>query len=161
MVMTHQDWATQRRTRALELYQKGWQQKTIAEALGVTKGAISQWVKIAKDLPKEQWKEALQTKKSTGRKPILAQGSPEAKALLAILEAGAEKSGFTGEFWTLRRLCLVAKRDIGVSVGTTVMYEFLQRSGYSCRKPQKIAKERNDAAVAGFKGGWRNLKKGL
>jgi transposase len=158
--MTHQDWETQRRMQALELYQKGWQQKTIAEALGVTKGAISQWVKIAKDLPKEQWKEALQTKKSTGRKPILAQGSPEAKALLAILEAGAEKSGFTGEFWTLRRLCLVTKRDVGISLQKSALHQFLLQAGYSCKKPQTITKERNDAAVAGFKGGWENLKKG-
>jgi transposase len=157
--MTHQDWQTQKRLQAVRLYyNKQWQQKMIAEALGVTKGAISQWVKKVKDIPEEQWEQVLQVKKSTGRKPCLT--NEQGKVLLILLEEGAEKCGFTGDFWTLSRLCQVTKRNIGVSIGTTGMYGFLQRSGYSCKKPQKIAKERNDTAVAGFKGGWSNLKKG-
>ncbi|WP_366938758.1 helix-turn-helix domain-containing protein [uncultured Desulfovibrio sp.] len=34
-----------RRLRAIELYESGWLQIRIADALGVTKGAVSQWVK--------------------------------------------------------------------------------------------------------------------
>ena len=38
-------WKEERRKRAWALYQTGWKQKDIAEALGVTKGAVSQWIK--------------------------------------------------------------------------------------------------------------------
>ena len=37
-----------RRLRAIELYESGWLQIRIADALGVTKGAVSQWVKTYK-----------------------------------------------------------------------------------------------------------------
>jgi len=36
------DWKEWRRRRAWELSQQGWSQKDIAEALGVTQGAVSQ-----------------------------------------------------------------------------------------------------------------------
>ncbi len=42
------DWREGRRLRAWELHQQGWKQTTIAEALGVTQGAVSQWVKRGK-----------------------------------------------------------------------------------------------------------------
>ena len=39
------DWREGRRLRAWELKQEGWSQQRIAEALGVSKGAVSQWMK--------------------------------------------------------------------------------------------------------------------
>ena len=43
------DWREGRRLRAFELKQQGWSQQRIAEALGVSKGAVSQWMKRARD----------------------------------------------------------------------------------------------------------------
>lgn len=41
-----QDWRAMRRFRAWELYaEHHWPQSLIAEALGVTQGAVSQWIK--------------------------------------------------------------------------------------------------------------------
>jgi predicted transcriptional regulator len=42
-------WKEEGRERAWVLYQVGWSQKQIAEALGVTKGAVSQWIKAGKE----------------------------------------------------------------------------------------------------------------
>ncbi len=42
------DWREGRRLRAWELKQQGWTQQAIAEALGVTPGAVSQWMTRAK-----------------------------------------------------------------------------------------------------------------
>jgi transposase len=67
--MTNRDWQTERHFQAAWLYYNNhWQQKTIALALGVTKGAMGQWVK---NIPQEQWKEALKVKASPGRPPLL------------------------------------------------------------------------------------------
>jgi hypothetical protein len=43
------DWREARRFRAWELKRQGWQQRTIAAALGVTPGAVSQWLRRAAD----------------------------------------------------------------------------------------------------------------
>ena len=56
------DWREARRIRGWELSQKGWNQNQIAEALGVTQGAVSQWLKRGK----EGGAEALRRKKATG-----------------------------------------------------------------------------------------------
>jgi transcriptional regulator with XRE-family HTH domain len=42
------NWREGRRLRAWELFQEGWPQQRIAAALGVTKGAVSQWLSRAK-----------------------------------------------------------------------------------------------------------------
>ncbi len=54
--------------RVLDLYHKDWQQKTIAEALGISKGYVSQLVKRIKDLPQEERGAALKIVKRAGRK---------------------------------------------------------------------------------------------
>src|SRR5260221_4728054 len=43
------DWREERRKRAWALKQQGWLQKDIAAALGVSAGAVSQWLKRARE----------------------------------------------------------------------------------------------------------------
>jgi len=44
---TFSDWKEWRRMRALSLKHEGWSQRTIAEALGVSRPAVSQWLAAA------------------------------------------------------------------------------------------------------------------
>jgi predicted transcriptional regulator len=44
------DWREGRRLRAFELNQEGCSQQRIAQALDVSKGAVSQWMKRARDV---------------------------------------------------------------------------------------------------------------
>src|SRR5437588_12239529 len=43
------EWREGRRLRAWELKQRGWKQRDIATALGVTQGAVSHWLSRARD----------------------------------------------------------------------------------------------------------------
>lgn len=157
-MVSRTDWQTQRRLQALKLYQKGWLQKDIAEAVGVTKGAISQWVKKGKDLSPEEQAEALKVKKSPGRPRAL---SDEVRGQLAqLLAAGAPASGFTGDVWTAGRVRLVLKRDLGVVACRATVTNTLHEMGYSPQKPQVEASQKRQAQVDGFRGGWHNLKRG-
>lgn len=152
------NWREERRLRALALYRKGWQQKTIAEALGVTKGAVSQWIKKAKDLPPQEQAEALRIRKSTGRPPVI---SPQQRSeLVAWIDKGAEAFGFIGDVWTANRVRAVARREIGICAGLSTIKKFLHEEGFSVQKPEVRASQKNEKAVAGFRGGWVNLKKG-
>src|SRR5918997_6842778 len=84
-------WRAGRRLPAWELHQKGWKQQEIAQALGVTQGALSQWLKRAR----EGGVEGLRHRSLPGVPPRL---SPEQQdQLLELLAQGAEAFGFQSD----------------------------------------------------------------
>src|SRR5918911_3042698 len=103
------NWREGRRLRALELKELGWKQTQIADALGVTEGAVSQWMKRAR----EEGVEGLRHKPPPGATPRLSE---DARARLPeLLAQGAEAHGFRGEVWTCERVAIVIRREFGVS----------------------------------------------
>src|SRR5262245_44200932 len=88
------DWREERRMRAWELHKQGWTQQEIARAFGVTQGAVSQWLKKAK----EQGVQALKPKPRPGAKSKLSK--EQLAQLPALLKQGAEAFGFRGQVWT-------------------------------------------------------------
>src|SRR6478735_6131333 len=102
------DWREERRKRAWALKQEGWPQKEIAVALGVSEGAISQWVKRARE---GGGVDALAGRPPPGMTPRL---SAEQRAQLpTLLARGAEAYGFTGDVWTAKRVAVVIERTFG------------------------------------------------
>jgi transposase len=49
MNRTPTNWKEARRLQAWHLKQQGWSQRQIAEALGVSEGAVSQWMTRARE----------------------------------------------------------------------------------------------------------------
>lgn len=152
------DWREGRRLRCLELYKSGWPQKDIANALGVTKGAISQWVKIFKDVPDAEQADALRIKKSTGRPPAIA--AEDRPKIVALVHEGAEAAGFTGDVWTAGRVQSAARSKLGIRVGVTTIKKLLHSEGFSVQKPTVKATQQDEAAVARFRANWEETKKG-
>jgi transposase len=103
------DWREARRERAWELQQKGWKQKDIAEALGVSAGAVSQWLKRAR----ENGPEALRRQPRPGALPRLTAG--QLAHLLDLLKRGAEAFGFQGDVWTQPRVVTLIQAEFGVT----------------------------------------------
>src|SRR5688500_13802823 len=97
------DWKEGRRLRALELYEAGWRAIRIAEALGVTRGAVSQWLKAAR----EGGREALRHRPLPGKTPRLT--AERRAAIPALLARGAEAHGFIGAVWTSARVAEVIR----------------------------------------------------
>src|ERR687895_168621 len=86
------DWREGRRFRAFELRQQGWSQQRIAEALGVSKGALSQWMKRARH---GGGVEALKRQPAPGALPRLSEN--QRAKLPELLAQGAQAHGFRGE----------------------------------------------------------------
>ena len=84
------DWREGRRLRAFELKQEGWSQQRIADALGVSKGAVSQWMKRAR----QGGVEALKRQPAPGASPRLSE--EQRTKLPELLEAGSQGSRFSG-----------------------------------------------------------------
>ena len=135
------DWREGRRLRALELHEEGWSGKAIAEALGVTGGAVSQWLKRAR----QGGREALRSHPPPGPTPKLTEA--QRVALPAVLAAGAEAYGFVGDLWTTRRIALVIKRVHGVSYHAAHVSRLMRQSGWTVQKPVKRASQRDEAQV--------------
>ena len=85
------DWREARRLRAWDLHQQGWKQGRIAEALGVTQGAVSQWLARARD----GGMQALYSRSPPGAPPRLSPA--QLAELLALLARGAPAFGFLGD----------------------------------------------------------------
>jgi transposase len=148
------DWREGRRLRAFELKQEGWSQQRIAEALGVSKGAVSQWMKRAR----EGGVEALKRQPAPGALPRLSE---EQRAKVpALLERGAEAYGFRGEVWTCERVAEVIRREFGVSYHPAHVSRLLKALRQSLQKPQRRANQRDKEAIEHWKEKrWPHLKK--
>jgi transposase len=148
------DWREYRRLRAWELKQQGWKQQDIAEALGVTPGAVSQWMKQAQ----AGGKNALQRRPVPGRTPRL---SAEQKAKLPMLLAkGAEAYGFRGAVWTRKRVAQVIRREFGVSYSPRHVGRLLDALDWSVQQPEARATQRDEAAIRQWvEAEWPRIKK--
>jgi transposase len=149
------DWREGRRLRALELKRKGWRQRDIAEALGVTKGAVSQWMKRAK----EEGVEGLMRKPPPGAPPRLSE--EQRQRLPELLDRGAEAYGFRGEVWTCARVAEVIREEFGVVYHPAHVSRLLRAFGLSLQKPARRASQRDEEAIERWKQErWPALKKG-
>ena len=130
-----------RRLRAWALHQDGWSGRAIAQALDVTPGAVSQWLKRAR----AGGAQALVHRKPPGRASRL---SAEQKAeLVRLLEQWAEAHGFLGDVWTTKRVAALIKEAFGVRYHPAHMSRLLREVGWSVQKPIRRATQRKEAAI--------------
>ena len=150
------DWREGRRLRAWEMKQAGWTQQAIAEALGVTGGAVSQWMRRGR----EGGIAGLKRRPRPGPAPKLTD---EQRAQVpALLVRGAESFGFRGEVWTAKRVTAVIRKEFGVRYHPNHVGKVLRAAGWSVQKPIQRASQRNEAEIEAWRTErWPALKRGL
>jgi len=149
------DWREERRKRAWALKQPGWLQKDSAAALGVSDGAVSQWLKRARE---EGGVEALARRPPPGMVPRLSQ--QQRAQLPALLARGAEAHGFRGDVWTAKRVTEVIWRGCGVRYHPDHVSRLLRHIGWSRQQPVERATQRDEAAIQRWhEERWPALKK--
>ena len=150
-----QDWREARRLQALELKTKGWKQNKIAEALGVSAGAVCQWFKKVS----EQGAEALRHTPPPGKPARLTQTQKE--QLFEALVAGAETYGFSGQLWTSKRVAWLIQFKFGVKYHRAHVSRLLrQELNWSGQKPIEKATQRDETAIEKWRTErWPELKK--
>lgn len=131
-----------RRRRALELHQAGWKQRAIAAALGVTEGAVSQWLATAR----RAGVAALQARPVPGAPPRLSVA--QRRQLPEFLWHGAEAYGFAGAVWTCRRVAEVIVEEFGVTYSKSQVSRLLRALDWSPQQPLRRALQRDEAAIA-------------
>jgi len=142
------------RMQAWKLKEQGWQQKDIAVALGVSEGAVSQWLKRGR----AGGLEALKAHPPTGMKARL---TAEQKAQIpALLAKGTEAYGFRGDVWTAKRVAEVIHRMFGVRYHRDHVGRLLREAGWSRQQPIERATQRDEAAIKAWSDQrWPAIKK--
>lgn len=136
------DWREGRRLRAWELAAAGWTQGAIAEALGVTPGAVSQWMRRAREGGGAAALQAHPPPGATCRLTEAQQGQVQ-----AWLREGAEAHGFRGALWTSARVAQLIERRLGVRYHRHHVSKLLKSWGWSPQKPAQRARQRDEAAI--------------
>jgi transposase len=135
------DWREWRRLRALYLFRHGWRESDIAEALGASKAAVSQWLATARD---------------GGRKALYSQPhgthaklTDDQKRLIPdFLWHGPEAYGFRGEVWTCPRVVDVLAQEFGVTYHRDHVSRILKVLGWTPQIPITRAIQRDETAIA-------------
>jgi transposase len=134
-------WKEARRLQAWHLKQQGWPQRQIAVALGVSEGAVSQWMTRAR----EAGPEALRRRPPPGAPRRLS--ADQLARLPELLHRGPMAYGFRGELWTRTRIAAVIRLECGVSYHPRHVGRLLDALHWSPQKPTRRARQRNEAAI--------------
>lgn len=149
------NWKEARRLQAWHLKQKGWSQRQIAEALGVSEAAVSQWMQRGR----EGGVQALRHRRPPGAPPRLS--AEQLAHLPELLHRGPEAYGFRGQVWTRGRIAVVIRLEFGVSYHPRHVGRLCQTIRWSPQKPARRARQRDEAAITRWREDtWPALKRG-
>ena len=123
-----------RRLQAWHLKQQGWSQRQIAAALGVSDGAVRQWMQRAR----EGGSEALRHRPPPGA-PRRLSAEPLAR-LPELLQRGPAAYGLRGELWTRGRIAAVIQLEYGIASHPRPVGRLCEAIRWSPQKPARRAR---------------------
>jgi transposase len=152
---TPYNWKEARRLPAWHLKQQGRPQRQIAEALGVSEGAVSQWMARAGVAGPE----ALRRRPPPGAPRRLS--AEHLARLPELWHRSPPAYGFRGELWTRSRVAAVIRLAFGVSYHPRHVGRLLDLIRWSPQKPARRARQRDEAAMAQWRNDtWPAIKRG-
>jgi len=142
-----------RRMIAVRLLRQGKGVRETARLVGASSSSVVRW----KQALQSGGEEALKAKPHPGRRPKLSQSQKE--VLEQILLQGPQAAGFKSQLWTLERVAYVIYREFGVKYHPCHVWKILKSMGWSCQKPQRRARERDEQQIANWRKRWPEVKK--
>jgi transposase len=143
-----------RRRRAVALLEDGLGVREVARQIGCSPTSVSRWQAEVRT----RGPDALRPKPTPGRPPRIT-ARQRAKLLKSLLR-GARAHGFSTDLWTLPRVAEVIARTFGVRYHPAHVWKILRGEGWSCQKPERRARERDEAAIQRWRTErWPHIKK--
>ena len=144
----------QRRRQAVALLEEGLNGAQVARVLGVSGAAVSRWKQAyEKDGPA-----GLAATPHPGGRSRLT--SKQRRRLAKLLLQGPRRHGYRTELWTLGRVAEVVARTFGVQYHPSHVWKVLRGMGWSCQKPERRARERDEEAIRRWRQeDWPRIKK--
>jgi transposase len=143
-----------RRRRAVRLLDQGLAVCHVARLVGVAPVSVSRW----RDARDRGGGEALASKPVPGRPAKLSQG--QRVKLIRLLKQGPLAHGYPNELWTLKRVADLIEKHFAVHYDPSSVWHILNAMQWSCQKPERRARERDEQAIARWRRkDWPRLKK--
>jgi len=140
--------------RAVEMLEQGKGVCEVAREVGVRSGSVSRW----KAMYQQGGKEALKAKRHPGGQSRMT--IEQKTDLLDRLAQGPRAHGYKTDLWTLRRVTDLIARIYGIGYDPSQVWRILRSLGWSCQKPGRWARERDEAAVERWRRKeWPRIKK--
>jgi transposase len=135
----------ERRKQAIGWHRKGKTQYWIAKRLDVSFEAVRKWV----DAYQEKGIKGLQSKGKPGPKPGLTEA--DKKKIKKAIVKGPRAEGYATDLWTLKRIAKVIRDKTKKNFKTTHTWRIVVSLGFSCQKPERRARERDEKKIEGWR----------
>ena len=142
-----------RRLKAGRLFSRGKTAYYIEKKFGISSTTAREW--------RKRWKDGTLRAQKQGRVSKLT--TAQKKHLSERIIKGPEAAGYNTQLWTLERVTKLIKETEGVIYQPRSVWHLMHELGFSCQKPSRRAKERDETAIQEWKQTqWPALlKKGL
>ena len=143
-----------RRQIAANMLEQGMGIREVARHVKASPSSVYKW----KQRLEKQGRAGLGSKPVTGRKAAISGEQKE--ELKEILLKGAREGGYPTELWTLERITEVIKKEFGIQYHPGHVWKILRNMGWSAQKPERRARERNEAEIKRWQEEeWPRIKK--
>ena len=144
----------ERRRRAMSLLDEGLGVREVARQVKCSPASVSRW----KSEVRARGPDGLRAKPAPGRPRMLS--TAQRKRLLNLMLKGAAAYGYSTDLWTLPRVAEVIERTFGVRYHPAHVWKILRGEGWSCQKPERRARERDETAIQKWREErWPHIKK--
>jgi transposase len=131
-----------RRRRAVELVKRGESPAKVAYFLGCGRSSVYTWLKADREDARK-----LAARPHPGPTPRLTDEQLE--ELEGLLLQGATAHGWPNDLWSAHRVTEMIRRHFGVAYHVEHVRKLIRRRlNWSSQRPQKQARQRNEAKIA-------------
>ena len=150
-----QDELEKRRMKAAGYFKSGKANGWICKKIGVCHGTVTEWY--------TKWKNGGIDALKQGKYGRVSKMSvKQEKQIQKDILKGPLECGYDTDYWTLRRLTDYIKKKTSISYKDRSVWHTLERFGFSCQKPERRARERDEKAITTWvKTTWPMVKKGV
>jgi transposase len=143
-----------RRRLAANLLQEGQGIREVARLVRASPSSVKRW----RDVLRKRGRPGLKAKPHPGRRPRLSKR--QQRQLVGLLRRGPLAAGYPTDRWTCPRVADVIAQRFGVRYHPDHIWRLLQALGWSCQKPERRARERDEAAIQRWRQhDWPRIKK--
>ena len=139
-----------RRCLAVQRVLDGYSAEEVADFLGVDARSVRRWLAA--------FRAGLAARPAPGRPPKLTPA--QVKIVRRWLCESPTSFGFDTELWTASRLARLIEQEFGTRLNPRYLADWLRAHDFTPQKPQRVPRERDDAAIASWLArDWPRIKK--